>query len=59
MNIDCLLKCFCQARKTQTFFLKNLETEQLNTDEKKLLSEIVMDAQNISNKIQDFCKLYD
>lgn len=59
MNIDCLLKCFCQSRKTQSFFLKNLETEQLNTEEKKLLSEIIMDAQNISNKIQDFCKLYD
>lgn len=59
MNIECILKCFCKSRKMQFYFIKKFETEQLNTEEKKLLSEIILDAQKISKKIQNFCKLYD
>lgn len=51
---DILLKCFCEARKTQAYFTKCLD-ENSTIEERNFMLELVKDAAKTSNKIKDFC----
>lgn len=51
-----LLKCFCEARRTQSFYttcLVNAETEE----EKEFFGELVKVATRTSNEIKEFCEV--
>lgn len=51
---DMLLKCFCEARKTQAFFTKCLD-ENSSEEEREFLLELVKESARISNKIMEIC----
>jgi major intracellular serine protease len=55
-NREMLLKCFCEARKTQAFFTKCLD-ENSSNEEREFLLELVKESAKTSNKIMDFCKI--
>ncbi|MBA2871542.1 major intracellular serine protease [Anoxybacillus calidus] len=55
-NREMLLKCFCEARRTQAFFTKCLD-ENSSNEEREFLLELVKESAKTSNKIMDFCKI--
>lgn len=55
-NKEILIKCFCEARKTQAYFTKCLE-EGSSDEEREFLLELIEDSARTSNKIRKFCKL--
>ena len=56
-NKELLLKCFCEARRTQAFFTSCL-TEESTDEERKFILELVQNSTQTSNKIREFCN-YD
>jgi major intracellular serine protease len=56
INREKLLKCFCEARKTQAFFTKCLD-ENSSIEEREFLLELVKGSARISNKIMEICKV--
>ncbi|ARP44625.1 Intracellular serine protease (plasmid) [Geobacillus thermodenitrificans] len=56
INREKLLKCFCEARKTQAFFTKCLD-ENSSIEEREFLLELVKESAQISNKIMDICTI--
>jgi major intracellular serine protease len=50
-----MMKCFCEARRTQSYFTKCLN-EQATLEERELLIEIVQEYTKTSNKLRDFCE---
>lgn len=54
-NREMLLKCFCEARKTQAYFTKCLD-EQSTKEEKDFILELVKESAKTSNKIREFCE---
>ncbi|MGE6377990.1 hypothetical protein [Peribacillus muralis] len=54
-NREMLLKCFCEARKTQAYFTKCLN-EESSKEEKDFILELVRESAKTSNEIKEFCK---
>ena len=54
INQEMLLKCFCEARKTQAFFTKCLD-ENSTEEEKEFIAELVKEYAKTSKKILGFC----
>lgn len=54
LNQEMLLKCFCEARKTQAFFTKCLD-ENSTEEEKEFIAELVQEYAKTSKKILEFC----
>ncbi|KYD24274.1 hypothetical protein B4113_2479 [Geobacillus sp. B4113_201601] len=54
LNREMLLKCFCEARKTQAFFTKCLD-ENSTEEEKEFIAELVKEYAKTSNKILEYC----
>jgi len=54
-----LFKCFCESRRIMNYFAQKLDSEELGTNEKDLLYDLISDSQKISNKIYKFCKKYE
>jgi len=54
INQEMLLKCFCEARKTQAFFTKCLD-ENSTEEEKEFIAELVKEYAKTSKKILEFC----
>lgn len=54
-NRELLLKCFCEARRSQSFFTKCIDDNNSSQD-RELLIDIVKDAANISEKIRLYCE---
>lgn len=54
-NREMLLKCFCEARKTQAYFTKCLD-EQSTKAEKDFILDLIKESAKTSNKIREFCK---
>ncbi len=54
-NSEILTKCFCEARKTQSFFTKCLDLSLSNEDE-DFLHELIIDSAIIANKIKGYCR---
>lgn len=50
-----ILQCFCEARRTQSFYSKCLE-EVSTEEEKEFLWRLVEEATKSSNDIKEFCK---
>lgn len=50
-----MMKCFCEARRTQSYFTKCLN-ERATLEERELLIEIVQEYTKTSNKLRDFCE---
>lgn len=50
-----IMKCFCEARKTQAFFTKCLD-ENSSEEEREFLTELVKESAATSKKIEEFCK---
>lgn len=50
-----LMRCFCEARKTQAFFTKCLDSRSTE-EEREFLFELIKDSANTSNKIIEFCQ---
>ncbi|WP_027410584.1 hypothetical protein [Anoxybacteroides tepidamans] len=57
LNYEILLKCFCEARKTQAFFTKCLD-ENSTEAEKELIAELVKEYAKASNKILEYCNSF-
>jgi major intracellular serine protease len=55
-NREMLLKCFCEARRTQAFFTKCLD-ENSSNEEREFLLELVKESAKTSNKIMKFCEI--
>lgn len=53
-NRDMLLKCFCEARRTQAFFTKCLD-EGSTDEEKEFLIDLVQESAETTKKIKKFC----
>lgn len=49
-----LLHCFCDARKTQAYYTKCLDTVS-TAEEKQFLLELVSEATKNSNRIKELC----
>lgn len=54
-NRDLLIKCFCEARKTQAYFTKCLDLE-LSSEDREFLLELIKDSASASNKVKEFCE---
>jgi major intracellular serine protease len=54
-NREMLLKCFCEARKTQAYFTKCLD-EESSKEEREFILELVQESAKTSNKIKEFCE---
>jgi major intracellular serine protease len=54
-NKETMIKCFCEARKTQAFFTKCLN-DNATDEEREFLMELVKESAATSKKILDFCK---
>lgn len=54
-NREMLLKCFCEARRTQAYFTKCLD-EKSTKEEKDFILELVRESAKTSNKIREFCE---
>lgn len=54
-NRDMLLKCFCEARRTQAFFTKCLD-EHASEEERTFMIELIKKSAETSKKIKDFCE---
>lgn len=54
-NREMLIKCFCEARKTQAYFTKCLDLES-SDEERDFLLELVKESANTSKKIKEFCE---
>lgn len=55
-NRDMLLKCYCEARKTQAFFTKCLD-ENSSEEEREFILELVKESAKTSRKIREFCEI--
>lgn len=55
---ELLMACFCETRRSQAFFTKCLE-QNLPSQEKEFLLDIIIDLATTSKKIQEFCKKDD
>jgi len=54
MDLELLLKCYCEARKSQSFFTKCL-TKAKNEKEKTLLLKLIQEMSDNSNYIKNVC----
>ncbi|TYR78892.1 S8 family peptidase [Priestia megaterium] len=54
-NKDMLLKCFCEARRTQAFFTKCLD-ENSSEEEREFILELIQNSASTSEKIKEFCQ---
>ncbi|MGM9944568.1 MAG: S8 family peptidase [Lysinibacillus sp.] len=53
---ELLLKCFCEARKTQAFFTKCLN-ENSSKKEREFILSLIQESTKTSNLIRNFCKI--
>lgn len=51
-----IFQCFCDSRCLSSSMSRVLDDPELTPEEKALLYEVLIDVQQASNKIQDFCK---
>lgn len=54
-NKEMLFKCFCQARKTQSYFTHCLD-EKASKEERDFILDLIKESAESANKIREFCK---